>query len=119
MEANNKKYRKLLLNESDIDVFPIFDSLMENVNTFMPQRMPTPKGNAFIGMFGKHLINVYWENDTNVLTIKFLDVLGCDTNYIDDKYKIVDILKNEFENQCKPVIVVTENTIQCSFFKEV
>lgn len=113
------KYEKLLLNETEIDVFPVLDLLFENSNNFMPQRIPTPKGNSFIGMFGKYMINVYWENNTNVLYIKFIDVLGCGTDYIDDKYDMIEVLTNRFKDKCRPVIVSTNDGIQCSFYKEI
>lgn len=116
---SNTKYRKLLLNEDEIDVFPILNLLFDNSNSFILQRIPTPKGNSFIGMFGKHIVNVYWENNTNVLHIKFMNVLGCDTDYIDDKYDMVELLTNEFKDKCKPVIMSTNDGIQCSFYKEI
>ena len=116
---SNIKYEKLLLNEAEIDIFHVLNLLLDNSNSFMSQKISTPKGNSFIGMFGKYIVNVYWENNTNVLYIKFMDILGCDTDFIDDKYDMIELLTNEFKDKCNTVILSNNDGIQCSFFKKI
>lgn len=81
MEMIEKKYIKANIDEKNVTSDWIFDYVLDSRNDIsVSTRIPSDKGNSFIGVYGNSVVNAYWETTDNKVTFKFLHTLTTTAN---------------------------------------
>ena len=115
-----KKYIKANIDEKNISSDWIFDCLLIDGDCSI--RIPSDKGNSFVGLYGNSVVNVYWEATDNKVTVKFINTLTALPKE-KDKDKLYHFFLEEFNTDTKDLItMVTQadnDTIIAKFYWEI
>lgn len=113
-----KKYIKANIDEKNVTSDWIFDYILDSRNdTYFSIKIPSKKGNSFIGIFGNSVVNAYWETTDNKVTFKFLHTLTTAVND-SDMDKLYHLLLEDFndDNLVTRVSQVDDTTIVVKFY---
>ena len=81
MEMIEQKFIKANIDEKNVTSDWIFDYILDSRNDIsVSTRIPSDKGNSFIGVYGNSVVNAYWETTDNKVTFKFLHTLTTTAN---------------------------------------
>ena len=81
MEMIEKKYIKANIDEKNVTSDWIFVYVLDDRNDIsVSTRIPSDKGNSFIGVYRNSVVNAYWETTDNKVTFKFLHTLTTTAN---------------------------------------
>ena len=76
-----QKFIKANIDEKNVTSDWIFDYILDSRNDIsVSTRIPSDKGNSFIGVYGNSVVNAYWETTDNKVTFKFLHTLTTTAN---------------------------------------
>ena len=114
------KYIKANIDEKNVTSDWIFDYVLDERNDISVSiRIPSDKGNSFIGVYGNSVVNAYWETTDNKVTFKFLHTLTTTAND-SDMDKLYHFLLENFndDNLLTRVSQVDDTTIVVKFYRE-
>lgn len=127
--------RKLIpanIDEKNVTSDWITDEVLADGNTSMNIIvMPIHKGNSYVGLYNKRLVNAYWKRTENRVTFEFIDTLT-NTHTEQDEIQLMNYLmyhligQSQYDGEDSRLIVkvqkemVGETTlILCDFFWEI
>ena len=113
-----KKYIKANIDEKNVTSDWIFDYVLDDRNDIsVSTRIPSDKGNSFIGVYGNSVVNAYWEATDNKVTFKFLNTLTTTAND-SDMDKLYHFLLEDFNDDSLVTRVsqVDDTTIVVKFY---
>lgn len=113
-----KKYIKANIDEKNVTSDWIFDYVLDDRNDIsVSTRIPSNKGNSFIGVYRNSVVNAYWEATDNKVTFKFLNTLTTTAND-SDMDKLYHFLLEDFNDDSLVTRVsqVDDTTIVVKFY---
>lgn len=115
IEVIEKKLIKANIDEKNVCTDWIFECLFGVI------KIPSDRGNSYLGLIGTSVVNVQWATDDNKVTFKFLHTLFNEPRE-EDKDRIYKFFLTDFKGNDDLRVSVTQvdsDTITASFFWEV